>query len=107
MRVKVTGIDATMKSIRAQIKAQTKAKLPGVASNLIDALHDATPKDTGHAANSWRYEIVGDKAVITNPVDYIDDLNRGSSQQAPAFFIEKTILENKDVVPVGAIVSYR
>ena len=60
----------------------------------------ATPIDTGRAKASWRLE----GATISSDLDYIDDLNRGSSQQAPAYFIERAILQDVTLKPNGTIV---
>jgi HK97 gp10 family phage protein len=107
MKVSIKGIEATMRKLNVEFKAKRREQLKPVADSLVKALEDATPVDTGYASSRWKAEIIGDKAVITNDAPYIDELNRGSSQQAPAFFIEKTVLENKKVVPNGTIVSYR
>ena len=58
---------------------------------------------TGAARDGWRVTDEG----ITNDVPYISDLNKGSSQQAPSNFIEQTILNEKDVRVVGAIVQQK
>jgi len=61
-----------------------------------EALRSVTPVDTGYAASRWQYEMktingetVGD---ITNDTPYLIYLNKGSSKQAPPFFIEQTLL---------------
>ena len=60
----------------------------------------ATPIDTGAAKASWHTigkEIVSDSS-------YIEDLNNGSSAQAPSFFIERAILADASLKPNGTIV---
>jgi hypothetical protein len=106
-KISVKGIEKEMERVRSQIRQQGQVKVLPVSIALKDALTEATPVDTGTARDGWKVEIQGGSVAITNNVPYIDDLNKGHSQQAPAFFIEKTILENKDVVPDGTIVSYR
>lgn len=69
---------------------------------LVLALSDATPVDTGLAASSWKADKGTDKAVISNDVPYIEQLNEGHSQQAPARFIEREAL--KYGKPIGVIV---
>lgn len=70
---------------------------------LRDKLADATPKKTGHAAAGWK--VVGN--TIVNDVSYISELNHGSSQQAPSFFVERTVIETAGLKPKGTIVNYR
>lgn len=62
-----------------------------------DALADATPVDTGYARSRWDTSLgVSQQGTlqvsITNDAPYIEELNRGSSRQAPARFIEETLL---------------
>lgn len=68
--------------------------------SIVNKLKDATPVDTGNARDNWKT----DGKTISNEVDYIDHLNAGSSKQAPAFFIEKTLLAQPGVYPSGTIV---
>jgi hypothetical protein len=68
---------------------------------LIERLKEATPVDTGNARDGWK--LVDGK--IVNEVDYIDDLNTGTSNQAPAYFIERTVLSDTSVKPNGTIVT--
>jgi hypothetical protein len=70
----------------------------------VKALRDSTPVDTGEARDGWRLDEEGN---IVNDVDHIDRLNDGSSQQAPSFFIEKTLLARKGIRPSGTIVRSR
>lgn len=73
-------------------KLKTKEALARVAR--------ATPVDTGKARASWRQE--GHTVVTDCP--YIDELNRGTSAQAPAYFIEHAILQDVSLKPNGTIV---
>jgi len=85
------------------------------AFNTLNDLKAVTPVDTGRARNSWiltnnptqfTNALIDNSALlppppkrsieklfITNGVNYIEDLNSGSSQQAGARFIEKTVLK--------------
>ncbi len=98
--IKVTGIKETMKQISAQLKTETLARKTAILDSVVSDLKLATPVDTGEARDGWKRE--GD--TIVNNVEHIAHLNRGSSKQAPSFFIESTILKNKDVKPFGTIV---
>ena len=39
----------------------------------VDALREATPKDSGETANSWRYEIIHDKKNGTYQLSWYND----------------------------------
>jgi len=84
------------KLIEAEAAKQTKV----VMQKLVKDLVAATPIDTGNARAGWRI----DGNSIVNDVEYIEELNRGHSKQAPSFFIEKTVLSQSGVKPNGAIV---
>lgn len=108
MRIRVLGIEATLGSISNHIKEQSIKQEERVVKKVIKSLHDATPKDTGAAADDWQKEktvLLG--TSIVNNKDYISKLNSGSSKQAPAYFVEKTILLEPEVKPDGTIVKYR
>lgn len=107
MKMEVKGIPGVLASIKLAIEAKKKEKLRTVTAHLLTKLEEATPVKTGFARDSWKAEIIGNKAIISNSAPYIEELNRGSSQQAPAYFIEKVILQDNNVVPNGTIVSYR
>jgi len=66
---------------------------------IVNALKEATPVDTGEARDGWKVH----NNHIENTVSHIENLNEGSSQQAPAFFIEDTVLKFKGVHPNGMI----
>jgi hypothetical protein len=71
------------------------------ALELVQALKKATPVDTGNARDGWKF----DGKSIVNDVDYIDDLNTGTSVQAPSYFIERTILADSTIKANGTIVT--
>jgi|SaaInlStandDraft_1057018.scaffolds.fasta_scaffold69716_2 hypothetical protein len=88
------------------------------AFDTMNKLKMATPIDTGRAKNSWTLTMnknsfkdaksggsfvttlpaVSDSKIetlyLTNGTPYIENLNQGSSRQAPARFIESTILSS-------------
>jgi hypothetical protein len=86
--------------LEKEFKKRAKKIRDQEANKLIEALKEVTPVDTGKARDGWQYE----DGVIFNDVEYISDLNSGSSQQAPSHFIEKTLLENKHAVVNGTLV---
>ena len=78
------------------LEAATKRK----TAQIVKALAAATPKDTGEAAAGWRTE----GKTIVNDVAHIEQLNLGHSKQAPAHFVETTVLQAGGVLPNGTIV---
>ena len=84
------------KEIDTMIESEKKAKLESLASSLADA----TPIDTGEARQGWYVD--GDS--IVNNVEHIENLNAGTSAQAPTHFIEQTLLTQQGVSPSGTIV---
>jgi hypothetical protein len=93
IKVNINLTDVVNKEIAA-IKAKKIAEM-------VAGLKEATPIDTGEARDGWRAE----KNAIVNDVDHIDDLNRGTSKQAPALFIEQSLLTHTGVRPSGTIVK--
>ena len=94
--IKVTSNFDLNKSFLSAVSDRKVKKL----KEILKALQEATPIDTGNARENWRIE----KDKIVNDTEYIDVLNAGSSKQAPAYFIEKTLLTQQGVYPSGTIV---
>ena len=90
----------TKGSFLDDFKKKSKESLESVKRELVEELAAATPVDTGEAKSGWRVE--GDS--IVNDVEHILPLNDGTSKQAPARFIERTLLAHKGVTPSGTIV---
>lgn len=99
MKIKITGVDAAMANVKAAIKAANANAL----QNLVKKLAEATPVDTGKAAAGWKLE----DGKIVNEVEYMPELNAGHSRQAPAHFIEHTVLNTDGVKANGSVVTYR
>jgi len=61
---------------------------------------NTTPVDTGTARANWVLSMneSGGEARISNNTPYINELNRGSSMQAPASFVEQSIQAGVAVV---------
>jgi len=96
------------KGLKKQIEREISSKLDSVSKAILSDLKEVTPKDTGAAANSWEVTNLDKEKLsfeINNDKDYIKYLNAGSSQQAPANFIERTVLDYG--TPKGTIVEYK
>lgn len=90
-----------LRQITKDVEDASNKGLGKRVSELKTQLSLATPVATGAAAQSWK--VKGN--TITSDCEYMEILNAGSSKQAPAFFIEKTLLSNPDVKPNGIIVK--
>jgi hypothetical protein len=107
--MKLIGIDSCMKDLSNSLDLFGKAKLSIVTENLKNNIVAATPIKTGAARANWVIQPAtdGSKGLeIYNPLPYISRLNAGSSQQAPEYFIEQTVLNDPNVTPDGTIVIY-
>lgn len=94
--IKVRGVKDISKDLEALVEASKNA----ILDRAVDSLKAATPVDTGEARDGWRH----DGKKIVNDVDHIEQLNDGSSQQAPSHFIETTLLGQPGIRPSGIIV---
>jgi hypothetical protein len=94
MKIKFSG------NLRKEFKKSADSKVDKRLDALVVVLQDATPVRTGEARDGWHRE----GRSIINRVDHIEYLNTGSSQQAPAHFIEKELLAQKDLHLSGTIV---
>ena len=97
MSFKLLNVDKEFERLSKELEKESKGKLP--IRQIVAELKDATPVDTGLARDSWTTD--GNK--IENSVPYIEHLNRGSSKQAPAHFIENVCLKHGKAV--GQIVE--
>lgn len=85
--------------IAKAFKEEEKKYLEKMKEKIMQDLVEATPVDTGFAASNWKITPTG----IENDTPYLEQLNAGSSEQAPAHFVEQTILAQKGVRPNGPL----
>jgi hypothetical protein len=104
MGVKVLNLEKEFDKLIYLQDKQVMKEAAQEAGNILFELIKATPVDTGLARESWKISMQKSGISITNSVPYIDRLNRGSSKQAPAFFVERVALRHG--VPNGTIVNY-
>lgn len=96
----VHGVQLTIDSIQRKFKDIVKSEKEKTMNKLVDKLEEVTPVDTGEARAGW-YRT---ENTIENDVAHVKHLNEGSSSQAPAHFIEKTVLAHEGISPSGIIV---
>lgn len=97
------GIDREFKVLTQKQKELTKKEAETKTAKLVQDLRAATPIDTGLARRSWSLKSFGEAFLIKNDTPYIQYLNQGTSQQAPAFFVEAVALRYGK--PRGTIVD--
>jgi hypothetical protein len=95
------GVRQTLLALRAAVRKKGDEEAAKLRRLILKDLKEATPIDTGEARQGWRIE--GKK--IVNEVEHIEFLNNGSSQQAPAYFVEKTVMARPGVKVDGVIVT--
>jgi hypothetical protein len=99
--IKLSGLKTLKQDIKKQSLKTVNLALNAKKQTLVEDLKAATPIDTGEARDGWTVE----NGAIVNEVSHIVNLNQGSSLQAPALFIERTILASNGVKPNGIIVQ--
>ncbi len=98
----IKNLEYEIGKLRDKLKKAGSDKVAITMVALLADLKLATPVDTGLAQDSWKVTPQGDDRFnVSNPVPYIDELNAGSSKQAPPFFVEKVAL--KYGRPVGKV----
>lgn len=103
MKLKVTGINITLKNIDKGFEEASEKGLLATTLAMKTALVAATPIDTGEARAAWSARKIPTGYSVTNVAEHIIRLNEGSSKQAPKWFIERTAI--RFGVPVGNIVE--
>lgn len=118
--IKLRGVQKEFDSKEKELFQFLNASMRARAFQALAELKRTTPVDTGRARNSWivtqspaefkaSLDPTGggvsislanepskdriEQLYITNGVDYIDKLNAGSSKQAPARFVESSVLQ--------------
>jgi len=92
----VVNFKKEMRRIEQEVEAAANMEISERVDYATNQLRIVTPVDTGKARSGWRNEKYKDiygytDATIINEVDYISELNRGHSKQAPRYFIEQVL----------------
>ena len=125
IKISLKGINAEFDKKDRELMGTVNLLSRAQAFETVNKLKAATPIDTGRARNSWTLtkdknkfkdakggygevdslgpvpDTYAETLFATNGTPYIEDLNRGSSKQAPARFVESTILQN--YTPAGVL----
>jgi hypothetical protein len=105
IKMKVLNIKEEMAKLERSRKKSRQLQADLTVATLKQDLVNATPIDTGLARASWDIDRLNNNYNIKNTTEYIQHLNAGSSQQAPAYFIEKIALRYGE--PLGTIVDVK
>jgi hypothetical protein len=105
LKIKIEG--DLRKIVDRELNNQINIEIPKIATVVSNALTQATPKDTGEASQGWTvvYNLPENSFSLDNQVEHIGVLNTGHSKQAPAYFIERVVLNFG--IPEGNVVNYR
>jgi HK97 gp10 family phage protein len=103
LKFRVLNVKQEFKIALSKEKKISKENLVKQSVLLKEDLKNNTPIDTGFARDSWQMTVNKDTVNLTNTAPYIKYLNQGTSQQAPALFIESTALRYGK--PIGTIVE--
>ena len=117
VKFELKNLSNAIKKINNEIDSLSHSMIEKRVTSLVEDLETVTPKDTGYAASRWEAEessfietVISairfkDKPyIVKNDAEYISYLNEGSSTQAPAKFVEQTVL-NQGFKPTGSIVT--
>ena len=91
--VRVVGARQALARLDRDIEEVIADETNETLLSALNLVTQATPVDSGRARRSWQVETLADRdsldrATLVNSVDYIEPLNNGHSQQAPARFIQ-------------------
>jgi len=110
LKFELVGFKEVSRKLNQSIEKEKQKFFNPEMQRLKKLLVKATPIDTGYARSRWVYNkedllkisfsfknrffisFTDITYTFTNDAPYIQYLNQGSSKQAPAFFIEKTLL---------------
>jgi len=94
--LEVVNFEEAMRGIEEEVKQIAEEEVGLRVAFATTSLRRVTPVDTGEARSGWtsrpELDFRGETSyVIENPVEHITYLNRGSSKQAPKYFIEQVL----------------
>jgi len=89
LRIKVTGL----KQFNKEASKKVDRLIDKVSNDVLIVARDKTPIRLGKARRGWKKRKTNRGTVIENRVLYIDQLEQGSSRQAPRGIVGPTIQE--------------
>jgi Bacteriophage HK97-gp10, putative tail-component len=105
LKIQLKDVEKSFRKLTRDSDAERMLKSEIQVQRMVADLRDATPVDTGEARDSWSVSRNGFSWDVINTADHIKYLNEGSSQQAPAHFVEAIALRYGR--PLGTIVDVK
>jgi hypothetical protein len=98
VNLEVINFKQELRRIEKEVLEQGDEEILDLVDYAVDQLRVVTPVDTGEARSGWYSQKVrqldgSSGSLIINEVEHISSLNKGSSQQAPKFFIEQVLVQ--------------
>lgn len=91
MAIRVTGV----REIERELEGTLAQTLKAVSETVYTEAQSATPVDTGYTRRQWRKSTSKDNFTVQNTVPWINQLERGSSRQAPRGIIGPTLKNSR------------
>lgn len=88
-------------AIKASVTKKVYAVSDNVAEMMFDQIREMTPVKTGYARSRWKIIGKGNHLRIVNDANYIDDLEYGSSRQAPNGMVRLTAMSFREFVKMA------
>jgi len=97
VNIDVSDFKKEMKRVRREVNRLAFDDIEDRMKYSVKTLKVVTPVDTGKARAGWSHKAVRGRnnefldGTINNDVNYISQLNNGTSRQAPKYFIEQVL----------------
>jgi len=102
--LEIVNFEQEMARVEREIERLANKDIKSRVEFAVDTLKVVTPVDTGEARGGWENKtyMAPDgylDGTISNDVDHIVQLNKGSSKQAPKYFIEQVLMKIGIITP--------
>lgn len=96
VNIEIVNFKKELKRVEEEINRLGNIEIEERLDYSLNTLQIVTPVDTGKARAGWKLTKLKNKeklveGILENPVDYISELNKGHSRQAPRYFIEQVL----------------
>lgn len=106
--LEIVNFQQEMQRVEEEVRQMADMEISEKITYAVDTLKVVTPVDTGRARSGWtsqrfrsskKLKEEVQEGIISNPVEYVEYLNRGTSNQAPRYFIEQVLTRIGLVTP--------
>jgi hypothetical protein len=104
--LEIVNFQKAMRQLEDELLAAGNIEIKARIEFGTQQLRQVTPVDTGEARSGWYNEMDFTmrgkllSGTIINEVEHISELNNGSSQQAPKYFIEQVLSKIGLITPI-------